>query len=292
MRVLLIGGSGQVGQALLDCKPDAVECIAPHSAELNLENREQVRQWIAHTRPHLIINAAAYTAVDNAECEPERAFQINAAAVAALAAAAAEANARLFQLSTDYVFDGNAEAPYPETAACHPLSVYGASKLAGEQAVLELGRAGLVMRTSWVFSSHGSNFVKTMLRLGAERKELGVVDDQIGGPTPAGAIATALWQLADHENACGIYHLSGTPSCSWYTFAGQIFADATACRLLPQSPALSPITSAQFPTAARRPGWSVLDCSKLKLECGITQPDWRPALRAMIEELASQQAVE
>lgn len=287
MRVLLTGGSGQVGHALLACKPQGIECLAPSSRELDLSEPQQISQLLSHWRPELIINAAAYTAVDRAESEPERAFAINASAVEHLSAAACAIGARLFQLSTDYVFPGDTGAALAEDAPCKPLNVYGASKLAGEQAALALGEHALVLRTSWVFGAHGGNFVKTMLRLGAERQQLGIVCDQTGGPTPAQAIAQTLWKLAELPDAHGIFHYSGNPPCSWYDFAQRIFANAVQLGLLMQAPTLSALTSAEYPTPARRPASAILDCTRLQRECGITQPDWASALTSCLQQMTT-----
>ncbi len=285
MRVLLTGGNGQVGRELLAQTPTDITCVAPSSTELDITRMDQVRAWVKRVSPQLIINAAAYTAVDLAQSEPERAWAINHQGVVNLAAAAKEAGARFFQLSTDYVFDGNAKAAYVETAPCQPLNVYGASKLAGETALQTAMEHSLILRTSWVFSCHGNNFVKTMLRLGQQRSELGVVADQYGSPTSAADIATVLWQLASQPQAKGVFHYSGAPRCSWYQFATQIFSEAHTLGLLQRVPQLAPLTTAEYPTAASRPANSALDCSLLHQDFGITQPDWRHALRLVLAQL-------
>jgi len=287
MRVLVTGASGQVGHALLACQPQGVECLAPGSRELDLSQPQQISQLLDQWRPELIINAAAYTAVDRAESEPEHAFAVNAGAVEHLSVAASAIGARLFQLSTDYVFAGDTSAPLAEDAPCKPLNVYGTSKLAGEQAALALGEQALVLRTSWVFGVHGNNFVKTMLRLGAERQQLGIVCDQTGGPTPAQAIAQTLWKLADLPDAHGVFHYSGNPPCSWYDFAQRIFANAVQLGLLKQAPKLTPLTTAEYPTAAQRPASTVLDCTRLQRECGIAQPDWTCALTSCLQQMTT-----
>ncbi|WP_425056525.1 dTDP-4-dehydrorhamnose reductase [Pseudomonas abyssi] len=287
MRVLVTGASGQVGHALLACQPQGVECLAPSSSELDLSQPQQISQLLGQWRPELIINAAAYTAVDRAESEPEHAFAVNASAVEHLSAAASAIGARLFQLSTDYVFPGDTAAPLTEDAPCKPLNVYGTSKLAGERAALGLGEQALVLRTSWVFGAHGNNFVKTMLRLGAERQQLGIVCDQTGGPTPAQAIAQALWKLAELPGPHGVFHYSGNPPCSWYDFAQRIFANAVQLGLLKQAPKLTPLTTAEYPTAAQRPASTVLDCTRLQRECGIAQPDWTRALTSCLQQMTT-----
>lgn len=291
MRVLITGAGGQVGHELLRRIPADIEAIGLTSAELDISNTAQVAETVARLQPGLIINAAAYTAVDRAENEPERAHAVNAEGVAHLAAAATAAGVPLLHLSTDYVFPGDACAPYREDDATGPLGVYGASKLAGEQAAATCPRH-IVLRTSWVFASHGNNFVKTMLRIGAQREALGVVADQYGGPTPAASIAGTLWQIAqkwqaEGELPWGIYHYSGAPACSWHAFAVEIFRQAVELDLLAKVPQVNAITTADYPTPARRPTWSVLDCGKIKQALGIAQPDWQAALEQALKEAAS-----
>lgn len=285
MRVLLTGGSGQIGQALLAQLPGGIQCLAPTSSELDIRCADQVNRQVGDLSPQLIINAAAYTAVDHAESDMEQAFAINQQGVANLAAAARQVGARVIHLSTDYVFPGDATTPYTEDEPCQPGNVYGASKLAGEQALRQQPINSLILRTSWVFSRYGNNFVKTMLRLGRERGELGIVADQLGGPTAAADIAATLWQLATKADASGLYHYSGSPSCSWFEFAQQIFADAHDLGLIQKTPQLRPLTSAEYPTPAKRPASSVLNCDRLYQEFGIAQPEWRPALQDVLVDL-------
>lgn len=289
MRVLITGAGGQVGHELLRQTPAGIEAIGLTSAELDISNGAQVAETVARLQPALIINAAAYTAVDKAESEPERAHAVNAAGVGHLAQAAAAAGIALLHISTDYVFPGDAEVPYREEDASGPIGVYGASKLAGEQAAALCPRH-IVLRTSWVFASHGNNFVKTMLRVGAQREVLGVVADQLGGPTAAASIAGALWQIAgkwqrEGELPWGIYHYSGAPACSWHAFAEEIFRQAVEMGLLSRAPQVNAITTADYPTPARRPAWSVLDCTKIQRELGISQPDWKQDLRQALCEI-------
>ncbi|CAD5109719.1 dTDP-4-dehydrorhamnose reductase [Zestomonas carbonaria] len=290
MRVLVTGARGQVGHELLRRAPDGFMVSGLGSTDLDVGDAVQVEAIIERLRPQLIINAAAYTAVDKAESEPEQAYRVNRDGVAHLARTAAAADIPVLHISTDYVFSGDAEQPYRETDSTSPSGVYGASKLAGEQALAELNPRHLILRTSWVFGAHGHNFVKTMLRLGRERDSLGVVADQRGGPTPAASIADALWQLAalyrDHGNLqWGVYHFSGVPSCTWHDFAMEIFRQAVDLGLLERLPQVDAIATSDYPTPARRPAWSVLDCSRLVAVHGIAQPDWHDELRSVLQEL-------
>ncbi|WP_043310869.1 dTDP-4-dehydrorhamnose reductase [Pseudomonas sp. ML96] len=289
MRVLVAGAQGQVGHELMRAVPVGFEIIGLGSRELNLADSQQVMKRVAEIAPGAIINAAAYTAVDRAESESAAAYAVNRDGVALLADQAERAGIPLFHISTDYVFAGNGISPYKESDPVAPVGVYGASKLAGEQALFERCSRALVLRTSWVFGAHGQNFVRTMLRLGRERDELAVVADQRGGPTPAAGIAGALWQLVQlyrdkGELQWGCYHFSGGPACSWYEFAEEIFRQALELGLIERSPRLRAIVSSEYPTPARRPLWSVLDCSKLNAEFGIQQPDWRTELRSVLQE--------
>lgn len=292
MRVLITGARGQVGFELLRLAPAGFEVTGLGSAELDIADADQVAAAFARYRPQLVINAAAYTAVDRAESEPERAYAVNRDGVAHLAGQAALLGAPLLHLSTDYVFAGDADVPYREVDGVAPTGVYGASKLAGERALAAGCPQHMILRTSWVFGAHGNNFVKTMLRLGREREELGVVADQRGGPTPAAEIARALWQLAERYRAqaelpWGLYHFAGQPACSWHAFAEAIFAEALELGLLARAPRVRAIATVDYPTPARRPAWSVLDCGKLMDACAITQPDWRVGLREVLGELAT-----
>ena len=235
-------------------------------------------------RPDYIINAAAYTAVDKAENDAERAFAVNRDGARHLAEAAEAAGAVMLHISTDYVFDGAGGAPYDEAAPTAPQNIYGASKLAGEQAVLAACRRAVVMRTSWVFGANGQNFVKTMLRLGRERDSLGIVADQYGAPTAAADIAAALITIVRRHTPeqlaerAGIYHYCGSPYASWFEFAETIFAEAAAQGVLAKIPAVKPIATADYPTPAKRPADSRLDCGKIRAVFGIGPCDWHSAL--------------
>lgn len=291
MRVLISGARGQVGHELVRLAPEGFQVHGLDSAALDIVDYEQALRVIEAFRPQLIINAAAYTAVDKAESEPQRAFAVNRDGVANLAIIAERLGVPVFHLSTDYVFAGDASTPYREDDPTGPTGVYGASKLAGEQVLAASCSRHLILRTSWVFGSHGNNFVKTMLRLGREREQLGVVADQRGCPTSAASIARALWRLAGlyrHDGSLpwGLYHFSGTPACSWHEFAMEIFRQAHALGLLERVPVVRAIATTDYPTPARRPAWSVLDCEKLQATCAIAPADWRTELQQVLREQA------
>lgn len=281
MRGLLVfGRSGQVATELARLAPEA-RFIGREEADLS--DASCLADLISAAQPAAIINAAAHTAVDRAESEPELAHAINAEAPFVMARAAAKLGVPFLHISTDYVFDGSGEGPWSESDATGPLGAYGASKLAGERGVSGAGGQWAVMRTSWVFSAHSANFVKTMLRLGAERKELRVVADQYGGPTPAADIAAACLSmtramLADPTKG-GIYHFSGAPDTTWSGFAREIMDRAgLSCRI-------SDIETNDYLTPARRPGNSRLDCSKITINFDIARPDWRAGLDKVLTEL-------
>lgn len=290
MRVLITGAYGQVGHELMRWAPAGFEVVGLGSAELDIANVEQVAEMVARIQPQLIINAAAYTSVDKAESDAARAFAVNRDGVANLACAAERLAIPLLHISTDYVFAGDAVEPYRESDPTGPTGVYGVSKLAGEQALAEHCSRYLVLRTSWVFGVHGNNFVKTVLRLACERDELSVVADQHGGPTSARSIAAALWQLAQlygqqGELVWGVYHFSGSPSCSWHGFAEEIVQQAHKRGLIARVSNVHRIRTPDSPTPARRPRWSVLDCSRLSSMFGIAIPDWRLELADLLGEL-------
>ena len=289
---LITGANGQVGSQLvrqLQARPDAT-VIAADRDTLDITDRAAVFQAAQTHRPHIIINAAAHTAVDKAESEPELARAINVDGTRHLAEAAQAISAAFLHISTDYVFDGKGEAPYRETDSTAPQSVYGQTKLDGETAALAACPRTIVLRTAWVFGEHGNNFVKTMLRLGRERDTLGIVADQFGAPTYAGDIAAALIQIARHIAAgqpveYGVYHFSGSPYTSWHGFAGEIFRRAAEQGILPRTPELRAITTSDYPTPASRPADSRLDCSKIHTAFGITPSDWQSALGNLADYL-------
>jgi dTDP-4-dehydrorhamnose reductase len=285
MRILVTGRSGQLATSLAEKAADRpdVELIALGRPELDLEMTRQIGEQIEARRPDLVINAAAYTAVDKAEAEPERAFAINRDGAAAVARAAMRLGVPLVHVSTDYVFDGRKAEPYREMDETGPLNVYGRSKLEGERAVLEAHPEALILRTSWVFSPFGTNFLKTMLRVGAERPVLRVVSDQIGNPTSALDLAAAILEISPalRSEPGGLYHLTGDGSTSWHGFAEFIFRES-AKRYGP-APAVEAIPSADYKTAAARPANSRLDCAAFVSRFGFSL---RPSTSAAAEIVA------
>jgi dTDP-4-dehydrorhamnose reductase len=289
MKILVTGAQGQLGQELVRRSPAVV---ALDRQTLDITAIKAVEGAIAHHQPDLVINAAAYTAVDRAEVESEAAFCVNREGPRCLALVCQQADIPLFQVSTDYVFDGTQSNPYLETDPVAPLGVYGRSKEAGEVAVRGVLDRHLILRVSWVFAGHGHNFVRTMLRLATERPTLGIVADQWGCPTYAGHIAEILIALAERYQEqgnlpWGTYHYADTPATTWYGFAQAIFA--TAQRLgLRSIPQLTPITTNQFPTPAQRPSNSQLDCTKLQDTFDLTRYGWQVGLEASLKELIAQ----
>lgn len=286
MKILLLGKSGQVGSALMPLltrlaqSTDAGALVALGRAEVDLSDAAALAQAVQQVQPTLIVNAAAHTAVDRAETEPDIAFAINALAPGVLAQQAANLNALLVHYSTDYVFDGSQQTPYRESDPTHPLGVYGQSKLAGEQAVQTSGCRHLLLRTSWVYDNTGRNFLTTMLRLAKQHGKLRVVGDQHGSPTSAAMIAEASRQLIRsmlNEPAMqgGLYHLTAQGQTTWHGFAQAIMRKAGLD--IP----IEAITTADYPTPARRPAYSVLDCNKLQSEFNYRLPDWQQALDAL-----------
>lgn len=294
MRILVCGASGQVGLELVGrAGAYGLEALGVTREQLDITDSHRVANLVDQYRPGLIINAAAYTHVDNAEKQSEQAYAVNRDGVTNLAEAARQADIPLVHISTDYVFSGEADKPYRETDPVAPTGIYGASKLAGEVAIQAALVRHVIVRTSWVYGVHGNNFVKTMLRLGQQHDALSVVADQFGCPTQAGSLAKALLQLAQryaHEGtlAWGLYHYSGTPHCSWFDFAEEIFRQAAIKGLLTKTPQVSAITTAQYPTPARRPVWSVLACTKFEQAFGIAPSDWHDDLGDVLDALAGQ----
>lgn len=287
MQVLITGAQGQVGQELIRFAPPSWEVHGLGSSQLDITDTAQVMASVQALQPQLIINAAAYTAVDKAESNSARAHAVNHLGAENLAKAASSISCPLLHISTDYVFSGKHTKPYTEQDKPAPNSVYGESKWQGEQAIRALCSEHIILRTSWVFGLHGNNFVKTMLRLGQERDTLSIVSDQIGGPTSARSIAQALWHIAQHYQtngtcAWGTYHFSGAPTCSWYDFATVIFTQAAAFQLITKVPALKPINTSDYPTPAQRPAYSVLDNTKLYQQLNIDQSNWKSELNLML----------
>lgn len=285
MKVLITGASGQVGRALIETAPQGVATLARSHAELDITDAEAVRHALEQARPEVVINTAAYTAVDRAESEPELARAANEDGPRNLAAAARDTHARLVHLSTDFVFDGGASVPYAPQAATHPLGVYGRTKRDGERAVLEhMPENAVIVRTAWVYAAQGSNFVRTMLRLMGTRGAVRVVADQIGTPTSARSLATALWQIVARPELCGIHHFTDAGVASWYDLAVAVAEESVAVGLLEAEPTVTAISTADYPTPARRPAFSVLDKSSLAA-VGISAAHWRKALRGVIREI-------
>lgn len=288
MKTLVTGAGGQLGQSLQDTVPGGVQLIPTDTHNLDLTDSAALRAGLALHRPDIVINAAAYTAVDLAEEEPDVAQRINADAVAVLAKYCAANQCRLLQVSTDFVFPGSGNTPLQPDDPTGPASVYGRSKLAGETAALSAGAHARVLRTSWVYSEHGHNFVKTMLRLGSERDTLSVVDDQTGSPTYARNLARAVWTLAERWPDNRVLHYADAGACSWYDFAGEIFRGAQAAGLLERAPRLQPVSTADYGAPAPRPAYSVLDTSLTTSTLGMTPPPWQNALGQMLSRLAAQ----
>lgn len=291
IKVLLIGAGGQLGLELQATCPGFIDLVPLSRIGLDICQTEQIATVLATHRPDVIINAAAYTAVDKAESDVDNAYAVNELAVAALAKAVAEWNQRepqqliyLLHVSTDFVFDGKQSSPYAPIDIANPQGVYGASKLAGEKAVLAYCPTAGIVRTSWLYSVHGHNFVKTILRLAAERAALGVVADQVGSPTWAQTLAKTLWAFCSLKPP-GIFHCSDNGVASWYDFALAIQEEAQALGLIDQLKPVTPLRTEEYPTSACRPAYSVLD-KRTTEEClGYKLPHWRASLRNMLIEL-------
>lgn len=293
MTVLLFGGNGQVGHELrrsLRALGDVV--VTTRSGELpegarcevaDFDHPDSLAELVERVAPAIVVNAAAYTAVDKAEDDADAAFRTNAEAPGVLAHACALRDIPFVHYSTDYVFDGQGSRPYREDDPTAPLGVYGASKLAGEDAVRSAGGRHLILRTAWVYGRHGHNFMKTMLRLGADRDELRVVADQIGTPTPAPLIADVTTELLGLQDApSGTFHLTPRGQTSWHGFAEAIFEEALARGLISRAPKVTPIATSDYPTPARRPGNSRLDIGKLEGVLGHALPEWRVGLKQVL----------
>ena len=276
-----------MGRMLLATQPSNFETIACIHADLDIGARDAVRDSIGRHRPAVIINAAAYTAVDKAESEPDAAQRINAEGPGHLATAARECGACLIHISTDFVFDGTASVPYRPDSATNPVNVYGRTKRDGEQAVLQaLPERSTIVRTAWVYAATGANFVRTMLRIMRANGAVRVVADQVGTPTAARSLAEALWRIAGTPGIRGIHHWTDAGVASWYDFAVAIAEEGGALGLLPPDVAVTPITTADYPTAAHRPAYSVLDKRSLA-PYGLSPIHWRQRLRAVLTEISS-----
>lgn len=294
MKILLLGKNGQVGWQLQRALAPLGEIVALERKDAggDVADPQGLAAAVRAAKPQVIVNAAAYTAVDKAESEPQLARLINTEAPAALAREAAASGALLVHYSTDYVFDGSGSAPWQESDATGPLNVYGATKLAGEQAIAASGCAHLTFRTSWVYAAHGDNFIKTMLRLAATRERLTVIDDQKGAPTGAELIADvtahAISQTLQQPAKAGLYHLTAAGEASWFDYAQYVLALARQAR--PQgvktaAGGVQPIASSQYPAAARRPLNSRLDTRRLQAVFGLTLPHWQAGVARVLEEI-------
>ena len=280
MRVLITGAGGQLGQALQTTAPDGVELSAIDVDDVDLTDEAMLTARLAVEAPELLINAAAYTAVDKAEEEEELARAINSDAVRIMAEAMEQSGGKLVHVSTDFVFDGTTERAYQPDDKRAPLSVYGRTKAEGED---HLGDNDLLVRTSWVYAAGGANFVRTMIRLMNERDELGIVADQIGSPTWATSLARTIWGLVA-KDASGTFHHCDDGKTTWYDFAVAIAEEAHALGLIERIPEIKPIATSDYPTPAARPAFSLLDCSKTRELLGDTSTPWRENLRAMLKE--------
>lgn len=288
MKVLLTGSHGQVGRELVGSAPASARVVACSRAELDICDATAVMNWCADVRPDVIINASAYTAVDKAESDSEAARRGNAEGPRNLALAAREHGARLLHISTDFVFDGAANTPYAPDAATNPLNVYGATKLQGEEAIRAvLPENSLVLRTAWVYSRNGANFVRTMLRLMGDGKTVRVIADQIGTPTSARSLADVLWKIAPRADLNGVHHWTDAGVATWYDFAVAIAEEGAACGVLPAVAQVVPITTADYPTPARRPAFSVLDKRSTLEALHLTSVHWRAQLRLVLREMVN-----
>lgn len=298
MKIFITGGSGQVGFELQRALSVFGACMAPTSTELDLADAAAVDAFLDTHKPSLIVNAAAYTAVDKAESEPVLAERINAGLPAQLAAYCASNAIGLVHYSSDYVYDGTGNEPRPETYPTGPLSVYGDTKLRGDQAIVESGAEHYIFRTSWVYGARGHNFVKTMLRLGREKTELNVVNDQTGAPTTARLIAQVTAQVLGHvlvkggADKTGVYHLATQGACTWQTFAQEIFRQAGALGfpLVITPEQVNGIPTSQYPTPAQRPLNSRLSLRKLEDAFQLTMPDWEQQLALTLAEIKAYEA--
>mgnify|MGYP001195451984 FL=1 len=290
MKILLTGAGGQLGQALLDAKPEAFELISTTRQELNLADAEACRSAVRQHQPDWVLNAGAYTAVDKAESEPELAHAVNSGAPEAFAEELNRQGGRLLQLSTDFVFNGTQGTPYQPEQTRDPLGVYGASKAAGEAAIQSVFGAegrGLIMRTSWVIGPVGKNFALTMLRLHRERDQLGVVADQVGCPTSTLNLAQACWrtlQIAGERDMPAVMHWCRNGAASWYDVAVAIGQIGAELGLIDTPAKVQPITTSDYPTPAERPSYSLLDCTGTRAALELDGEHWQKALRAVLQQ--------
>jgi dTDP-4-dehydrorhamnose reductase len=284
LKVLIIGSNGQLGHELSYTQPAKIDLYEMDVDSLDITDAEQVNRKIGDLKPDVVINAAAYTAVDKAESDRDAAFRVNELGPGNIARACSAVGCRFIHVSTDFVFDGTSPLPYLPEDLPQPLGVYGESKFQGEKAVLkETNGETLIFRTAWVYSTHGKNFVKTMLGLMREREQLGVIYDQVGSPTWARTLAKTIWTATVFfPKASGIYHLTDAGVASWYDFAVAIQTEALALGLLDKSIPIAPIRTNQYPTPAKRPAFTVLDCSSTWRDFSISPVHWRISLKEML----------
>lgn len=286
MKVLVLGAAGQVGRSLMAKVPADIELLCFDRAGLDIADEVAVRGRVEALRPDAVINAAAYTAVDKAESDREQAYAINAHSVGYLAKACADLGAKLVHISTDFVFDGIAGRPYEPADVTAPVNAYGASKLAGEKAIMTtVGLRWLILRSAWIYSGHGHNFLLTMLRLFRERSQVNVVADQVGTPTSSVTLATCLWKAAADAGPSAILHFTDAGVASWYDFAVAIYEESSSLGLLSKRVEVVPISSEQYPTAAKRPSYSVLDKQQTWKRFALQPVHWREALREVLRGL-------
>lgn len=292
MKTLLIGANGQLGHCLQQANEqlsddERLELLCADLPEIDISSASSIKDWIEREQPQLIINSAAYTAVDKAESEQELAAAVNDHGPGLIGKAAVATGIRVIHVSTDFVFSGESRQPYQPDDEALPQGVYGQTKLAGERSLLGSGADAVIVRTSWLYSEHGANFVKTMLRLMSERDRLGVVADQIGSPTSAHSLAACLLAFARKPEISGVFHWSDLGEISWYDFAVAIQEEGRHGGLLHSDIPIDAIGTVDYPTPASRPAYSVLDCSSTESALGIKQEPWRKALRAVIIRLGA-----
>lgn len=286
MKILITGAGGQLGRELIDTAPEAIDVKAYTHLDLDITAPEDIMNTLTEYNPDVVINAAAYTAVDKAESEKELAFAINSDAVQNLAEAVRTISAKLIHISTDFIFNGHATEPYKINAKPDPLCVYGASKLAGEELLRDIiPDHHVIVRTSWVYSVYGHNFVKTMLKLMQEGKDLTVIEDQVGSPTWAKGLARCIWAITKKNDIRGTLHWTDDGGASWYDFAVAIYEEGQKLGLIRQNSMINPIPSSDYLTAAQRPKYSLLDKTSSWDALGIKAPHWRENLRQMLTEL-------
>jgi dTDP-4-dehydrorhamnose reductase len=288
MKVLITGANGQLGGALVKSAPGQAQITATTREQLDLTDAAAIGDFVARLRPDMVLNAGAYTAVDQAESEKTLAYAINASAPEALANACRAVGARLIHVSTDYVFDGHSSRPYRPNDVVNPLNVYGASKLEGERRIAQCaGLDWVVVRTAWVYAAQGRNFVRTLLRLCGERDRVGVVADQIGTPTSAASLARCLWKITTQPEVTGLLHYTDAGVASWYDFSVAIYEEAKALGLVRRDVEIAPITTEEYKTPAARPLYTVMDKSATTRALDLKLVHWRAELREVLGVIAS-----